>query len=567
MSPFDTRCDDRSPGTGNVRRVRDRGNDQLRNRFGFATLPYTPPTMTLRTRIVAALVLAALIPMAVVLAVPLVQANKRASAETAERLAGTKRLAEILVERQRALLRIDADRAAVALSSNRDAVAAVVRGPESDASPVAGTLARQFGLSGIEVLGATGSALAVFGSEARGPESAVLSERRPVPTESETLTLVATRTLAERFAADVAAIAGREARLEAQGAATCPEPRVEVPVTPDASLCVSVTPADVRALRRDLLKSFAGVAPLAFLAALAIGLVLAGRIARPIRDLAERAESISAEHARPITLLEEKDETRRMTLAFDQMLDGLQASERRRLAAERVAAWEEIAKRLAHEIKNPLSPIQVAVENLRRTRERAPLAFDEAFDVETRTILEEVGSLRALVDEFAQFARLPRPRIAACDPRAIVEQAIALFAGRIEVMRVTVVIVVDDAPAVIEVDAEQIGRVLKNVVANALDAMEEAGERRLTVTLRAEGDGVAFSVRDTGRGFDPEALRRVFEPYFTTRSGRGGTGLGMAIARRIAVEHGGTLTASGAPGSGATITLSVPVSVLPPEAA
>ena len=96
--------------------------------------------------------------------------------------------------------------------------------------------------------------------------------------------------------------------------------------------------------------------------------------------------------------------------------------------------------------------------------------------------------------------------------------------------------------------------------------MEESGDRRITVTLRAEGDRVAISVRDTGRGFDAESLRRVFEPYFTTRSTGGGSGLGMAIARRIAVEHGGTLTASGAPGRGATITLTVPVSVPPPEA-
>jgi len=256
-----------------------------------------------------------------------------------------------------------------------------------------------------------------------------------------------------------------------------------------------------------------------------------------------------------------------MTLAFDQMLDALQASDRKRLAAERVAAWEEIAKRLAHEIKNPLSPIQLAVENLRRSKERAPAAFDEAFLVETRTILEEVGSLRALVDEFAQFARLPQPRLAACDPRAIVEQALALFSGRIAAMRVAVA--VDDAlaPATIEADAEQIGRLVKNVVANALDAMEETGERRLAVAVRSVGDRVELAVSDTGRGFDAETLRRVFEPYFTTRADGGGTGLGMAIARRIAVEHGGTLTASGAPGRGATITLNLPIARRPPEAA
>jgi nitrogen fixation/metabolism regulation signal transduction histidine kinase len=521
--------------------------------------------MTLRTRIVAALVLAALIPMAVVLAVPLVQAKRRASDETSRRLEDARKQAEILVEKERAGLRAAADRAAEALAADRDAIADVVRGPESVARRAAGALAGRYGLHGVEVLGASGATLAAFESEVSAAGDAVLSERRRVAAESETLTLVAKRTLSTSFAADVAAITGGDAKLGPPGAPTCREPFVEVDVTPAAALCVSVEAADARTLRRDLLKSFAGVAPIAFLAALAVGLVLAGRIARPIRDLAERAESISAEQARPITLLDEKDETRRMTLAFDQMLDALQASERRRLAAERVAAWEEIAKRLAHEIKNPLSPIQLAVENLRRTRDRAPAAFDEAFLVETRTILEEVGSLRALVDEFAQFARLPRPRVTACDPRAIVEQALALFSGRIETMRVAVAI--DDAlaPAVIQADAEQIGRVLKNVVANALDAMEGSSERTLGVTVRAEGDRVAFAVSDTGRGFDAEALRRVFEPYFTTRADGGGTGLGMAIARRIAVEHGGTLAASGAPGRGATITLTLPLGGPSPE--
>jgi signal transduction histidine kinase len=516
---------------------------------------------------VAAFVLAALIPMAVVLAVPLVRAEKRASDQTAKLLDAVRRQAESLIERERVGLRSDADHAAEALAADHDDVAAVVRGPESVARPVAGRIAGRFDLDGVEVVAASGATLAAFGPGAAAPGDAVLSERRRVLAENETLTLVATRTLSAPFAAGVAAITGGDARLGLPGASTCPEPRVEVAVSPASALCVSVAAADARDVRRDLLKSFAGVAPIAFLAALALGGVLASRIARPIRELAERAESISAEHARPITILEEKDETRRMTLAFDQMLDALEASERRRVAAERVAAWEEIAKRLAHEIKNPLSPIQLAVENLRRTRERTPAAFDEAFEVETRTILEEVGSLRALVDEFAQFARLPRPRLAPCDPRAIVDQALALFSGRIEAMRVAVAIDALSAPAMIEVDAEQIGRVLKNVVANALDAMEGAGERRLAVSVQTLGDRVAFTIRDTGKGLDAETLRRVFEPYFTTRADGGGTGLGMAIARRIAVEHGGTLSVTGAVGRGATITLTLPTTGPPPASA
>jgi len=523
--------------------------------------------MTLRIRIVAALVLAALIPMAVVLAVPLVQAEKRANEVTAKRVELAQKQASSRVERARVAFGVEVDRAAKALAADRNAIAAGARATLGLAPATAEALALRFGLDRVEIVGASGVPLASHGTAGGTADSAVLVERRSVATEGETLTLVAARTLGGPFVADVAAITGGTASFRAEGAAACPEPGVEVPVIDGAVLCVSVEPAEAKDVRHEQLKSFARVAPAAFLAALAVGLVIASRIARPIRELADRAEAISAQHAQPITLLEEKDETRRMTLAFDQMLDDLRASERRRLAAERVAAWEEIAKRLAHEIKNPLSPIQLAVENLRRTRQRAPQAFDEAFEVETRTILEEVGSLRALVDEFAQFARLPRPTVATCDPRTIVRQTLTLFSGRIEAQCIAVVVDFASAPATIHADAEQLGRVLKNVVTNALDAMEATTERSLQVDVRGEGDRVVFAVRDTGRGFDAEALRRVFEPYFTTRPDRGGTGLGMAIARRIAVEHGGTLTASGSPGQGATITLTVPVAGPPPEPA
>jgi signal transduction histidine kinase len=523
--------------------------------------------MTLRTRIVAAMVLAALIPMVVVLAVWLFQAKKRADDETARRTALTRKQATILLAKEVDTAKLAADRAGESLSGDRPGLANLLRGPESIARPVAKGVAERYGFDRVEILTAAGATLAVFGTEPEDARSAALTERRQIPAEGESLSLSASRILGETFVAEVAAITSGEAHIGRPGASACPDPRIALPVTELSELCVSVTPADIRSVRLDILRSFAGVAPVALLAAFAVGLVLAARIARPVRALAERAESISAEHSHPITLLPELDETRRMTLAFDQMLDSLASSERRRLTAERVAEWEEIAKRLAHEIKNPLSPIQLAVENLRRTKERAPADFEEAFNVETRTILEEVASLRALVDEFAQFARLPRPRVAVCDPRAILDAALALFSGRIDALRVDVAIDGDPALPSIHADPEQIGRVFKNVVANALDAMEGSPERKLTVALSRTDDRIAFTIRDTGRGFDAEALRHVFTPYFTTRADRGGTGLGMAIARRIAVEHGGSLHAAGAPGRGATITLTLPIAGPPPEGA
>src|SRR5206468_9412504 len=135
---------------------------------------------------------------------------------------------------------------------------------------------------------------------------------------------------------------------------------------------------------------------------------------------------------------------------------------------------------------NPLSPIKLAVENLRRTREKAPAEFDRALEEETATILEEVESLRRLVDEFSQFARLPAPQPAPCDLKQVVAQALALFAARIEAADVKVRLDTAGAPERIEADAEQIGRVVKNVIANALDALEAldtVADRRLSISI------------------------------------------------------------------------------------
>jgi signal transduction histidine kinase len=123
------------------------------------------------------------------------------------------------------------------------------------------------------------------------------------------------------------------------------------------------------------------------------------------------------------------------------------------------------------------------------------------------------------------------------------------------------------APSVVRADPEQIGRVLKNILANALDAMEGSADRTLSFVIRARDRGAVFEVADSGPGLDSEAQRRIFEPYFTTRGDRGGTGLGMAIAHRIAVEHGGSIRADAAPGGGARLTLTVPVDGPPPDRA
>jgi signal transduction histidine kinase len=508
--------------------------------------------MTLRSRLVIALAFAAVVPTAVVVTGPILQAGRRAEAETGRRIARAGRQAEVLLEEERTGLADAADRAAADLRANREGLAAVLRGPEGVAGATARALAERFALDRLRIVGGSGAVLASFGAGASGPRT--LSETRRVEADAETLSLDAERDLGDRFLARVSAVTGGEALL-AQAGSACGPVRAETVVTPGTVLCVPVPAADLREVRRDLLGAFAGTAVAALLAALLLGILLAGRISRPIRALTERAESISERHKAPLTLLPEKDETERLTVAFDRMLDGIAASEEKRVAAERVAAWEEMARRLAHEVKNPLSPIRLAVENLRKTRERSPAEFDAAFAQETGTILEEVASLRALVDEFSQFARLPSPQPQPCDPRAIVDAAVALYQGRIEQSGVRVERDDRGAPPLIRADPEQLGRALRNVIQNALDAMEGAPVRTLRVSVSGEGDRTVLRVRDSGPGFPAEVLRKAFEPYVTTRRDRGGTGLGLAIAQRIVAEHGGTIDAENVTGGGAVVTI------------
>jgi nitrogen fixation/metabolism regulation signal transduction histidine kinase len=401
-----------------------------------------------------------------------------------------------------------------------------------------------------------------------------------VPLGVETVALIGGVIVGEAFVSGVTEITGEPAILVPSGG-EAREPSggseeaggagritAEVPLG-DAGwvLRVSAPSGDARQVRRDLREAFTGLAPLVLGSALLVGLILAEGISRPIRGLAVRAETISAERSRGPGPSRSLDEVRRLTRSFDRMLLALSESERQRLEAERVAAWQEVARRVAHEVRNPLSPIRMAVENLRRTRDKAPAELGRALEVESATILEEVDSLKRLVEEFSQFARLPPPQCAPCDLRAVVSQALALFSRRLSDLGVQAATSGLEQAHGVRADAEQIGRALKNVLANALDAMEGSAVKRLEIALRSlpsnpdigQGAFEEIEVRDSGRGFDADALRRVFEPYFTTRGERGGSGLGMAIVYRIATDHGGSVAASGAAGQGAVITLRLPV--------
>jgi nitrogen fixation/metabolism regulation signal transduction histidine kinase len=238
--------------------------------------------------------------------------------------------------------------------------------------------------------------------------------------------------------------------------------------------------------------------------------------------------------------------------AFNEMTAELARSRAQLAQAERIAAWREVARRLAHEIKNPLTPIAMSVETLRDALDRQRPDFREIFDEATRAVSDEVRRLKRIVDEFSRFARLPAPERARVAAEELVAGVLALFPE--PPPGVTLAREVEPGLPAVLADRDQVLQVLLNLVRNATDAMPGGGAIRIRAA-RADG-GVAFTVSDSGPGIPPEDLARVFEPYFTTKEG--GTGLGLAIAQRIAEEHGGRLEAASLPGRGAAFTLTLP---------
>ncbi len=321
---------------------------------------------------------------------------------------------------------------------------------------------------------------------------------------------------------------------------------------PAASVEVAVASEGLARARATVLGAFLGVLALAAFAAALAGRLVASRVTRPVEALREGAARVAAGDLGARVEARASGELGELVRAFNGMTAELQQSRARLAHAERIAAWREVARRLAHEIKNPLTPIAMSVETLRDALARERKDFGEIFEESTRAISDEVRRLKRIVDEFSRFARLPAPDRAAVAPAELVAAALALFPAP----PAGVALRREIEPGLPQVwaDRDQALQVLLNLLANALDAVAGGGEVRVRA-MRAP-DGVAFTVSDTGPGIPPDDLGRVFEPYFTTKDG--GTGLGLAIAQRIAEEHGGTLGAASRPGEGASFTLVLP---------
>src|SRR5450432_2194030 len=262
--------------------------------------------------------------------------------------------------------------------------------------------------------------------------------------------------------------------------------------------------------------------------------VFAARINRPVKKLARAAAEIGQGNWDVRVETGSKDEIGKLAAAFNQVTEELIAQRERLVQTERVAAWRELARRLAHELKNPLFPLQVTVENLVRARGLSPAEFDEVFQESTGTLLAELGNLKAIVGRFSEFSRMPQPQRSLVSVNDVIQGVERLHAAQLAAAGIVVDVPLGEVPQV-SADPELLHRAVSNLVLNAVDAMPAGG--RLGLATRVWESGVEICVSDTGIGMSKEEAERLFTPYYTTK--QHGTGLGLAIVQSVVSDHGG----------------------------
>ncbi len=312
-----------------------------------------------------------------------------------------------------------------------------------------------------------------------------------------------------------------------------------VPLSPETELVLRFSNHDALETRDEVMRAVVVLAAVGLLFSVAAGIYLSRRVTGPVEALTSAAAQI----ARGEPGIEVRDHASSYELStlidtFNRMTADLKAANDRLLASERVAAWQEVARRLAHEIKNPLTPIRMSLETLLAASQREQLdpQFKRLFKDGAQAMLEEVERLRRIVDEFSQFARLPKAQLTAIDLAETASQIMALYTDHDGVSYS-----LESVPTLtVQGDRHQLTQVLVNLIKNAEEAVLSNGGGRIQVRVGLEHGNAYLEVTDNGPGIDASVRGRLFEPYVTSKPD--GTGLGLALAQRMAHEHDGRLT-------------------------
>ena len=324
-----------------------------------------------------------------------------------------------------------------------------------------------------------------------------------------------------------------------------------------ATVTVSVSQKELIQQREQMIRNSLYLLAASLVFCFLIGWLISYTISKPLNRLTEAAQEMSSGNLNVRVQNTGSGEIGKLMHAFNTMSEQLEENRLRLIQTERIAAWNEIAKHLAHEIKNPLTPIRTSITNLQLAMERAPDRFPEILKEASESIIEEVEALRRLADEFARFARLPAPQKELHQLNDIVQKAFSLYRNGIP-SNIHIHFHPSQMPAFL-FDAPQMTQVIHNLLQNSVEANDAGGEIHIETSIAEHSDKkwAQLTVRDNGPGMTEQIKQQVFTPYFTTK--RKGTGLGLAIVHRIVTEHGGNILVESEPDKGTTFEVRLPL--------
>jgi signal transduction histidine kinase len=283
-----------------------------------------------------------------------------------------------------------------------------------------------------------------------------------------------------------------------------------------------------------------------------VGILLANRLSKPLRDLSEAATSIGKGNLEVQLTVRSADEVGELVRSFNEMTKELKASRENVARAERELAWKEMAKQVAHEIKNPLTPIKLSIQHLLQAYKDGVKDYGQILQRVSATVIEQIEVLSRIASEFSNFARMPERRFERVDVRQLLQETVALFG---DVRGIEFRTKFSDTRAILVADKDELRRVFINLIRNSVQAMEKGG--MISVELEVLDRICTIAITDTGSGIPDELQPKVFQPNFSTKTD--GMGLGLAIAVKVVEDLNGTIHLRSAVGKGTTIEMRIPL--------
>jgi two-component system nitrogen regulation sensor histidine kinase NtrY len=320
-----------------------------------------------------------------------------------------------------------------------------------------------------------------------------------------------------------------------------------------ADLLMGVSTQDLDVLFGNMQKIYGGFALGGLLLAMLFGYIFSSRLTNPIYRLIKASDKLASGDFSARIDYNGRGEMGNLTDTFNQMAEDLQSYRNKLVETERLAAFTMMARKVAHEIRNPLTPIKIAIEDLRRSYNNSDPGFESDFDRSTKTVLNEVTTLSKIVDEFSEFARFPAPKPVQDELNLIIRATVSIYSSEME--NGSLKTDLSSKPLPVYADREQIKRALLNVIKNGLEAIPPGG--RVTIRTIHSERKATIVIADNGHGLSEFARKNLFSPYFTTKPG--GSGLGLVIVKKIVTEHDGGIKITDSTEGGTAVIIDLPL--------